>query len=98
MRNLSIIILLFLMILSLSIPAWSAENNKTFYTTLEGKLLMSGNEPFVNLLIKVNQCKAYSISGEYLSELKKLTGASIKITGLVQEPKVPGTSGIRSGP
>lgn len=92
MKNLGIILVLFLIIISVSTLASADENNNAFYTTLEGKLLMSGNEPFVNLLIKVNQSTTYSISGEYLRELKKLTGATTRITGLVKKSRVPGTS------
>lgn len=92
MRNIIIAILLLVMIINISIPAFAAENNKSFFTTLEGKLLMTGNEPFVNLLIKVNQNKTYSISGEYISELKKLVGATVRITGLVKNSKTPGSS------
>ncbi len=93
MKNITIKILLILMVISISTTVVADDNNKSFFTTLEGKLLMSGNEPFVNLLIKVNKYKAYSISGEYYNELKKLSGATIRITGLVQKSKVPGTSG-----
>ncbi|MGP3778184.1 hypothetical protein ACTWKD_05050 [Halanaerobium saccharolyticum] len=91
MKNIIITILL-LMVIIISTPVLANENNKSFFATLEGKLLMSGNEPFTNLLIKVNRYNSYSISGEYLSELKKLSGATIRITGLVQKSKVPGTA------
>mgnify|MGYP006293018519 CR=1 FL=1 len=82
-----------LIVISSFTPVLASADNDTFYTTVEGKLFLSGAEPFVNLFLKVNQKTIYSLSGEDISELKNLSGATIRITGLVKDPRVPRSSG-----
>lgn len=92
-KKIIVIFILVLFLINFSGNVLANENNNSYFTTLEGKLIMSGSDPFVNVFIRTKKGKFYSLSGEYVNELKKLTGAAVRLTGLVTKAKVPGTRG-----
>jgi len=92
-KKIIVLFILVLFLINFSGNVLATENNNSYFTTLEGKLIMSGSDPFVNVFIRTTKGKFYSLSGDYVSELKKLAGGTVRITGLVTKAKVPGTRG-----
>lgn len=92
-RTLLCFIILLILLTPLRIFASNGTDSESFFVTVEGKLILTGHEPFTNLNIKVNQDSYYSLSGEYLEELKNLTNTVVRITGIAKRPGPPHTIG-----
>ncbi len=60
--------------------AWSS--------SISGKISLIGNEPLTHLICQL-KTERYMLAGEYLSELKNLQGATVKLYGTKTKKKSP---------
>ena len=87
----TVLILLVSIILPPGIMA--CEDEECFeYVTLTGKISLTGSEPLVIPVITAEET-SYSLSGEYRGELRRLSGAEVKITGKIMKAVYPLTEG-----
>ena len=60
------------------------------FKTLEGEISITGTDPILEVLLITEEAN-YTISGKLTNELKRLTGAKIRVTGGIDEARFPNT-------
>lgn len=83
-------------ILLLFFISTSAQASDDYYVTFEGRVSLTGSEPFIKILIHAEDDNYYTLSGPLVEELRDLSRFRVLVTGPVSTPIYPGTEGDMS--
>jgi len=76
----------------LLLPTVTSAPEHISYITVEGRISLQGSEPLIEPVLITKEEKVYSLSG-LVEELKRLSGARVRVTGGLNKSRLPRTEG-----